>query len=216
MLSVAEIISGKLGSPSGGEYSRWLRETVGALRAADRSVLEALHDLKVPLATTNYDGLIEEVTGWPSVTWQDGATVERVIRGHDKGVLHLHGFWKRPESVVLGIRDYEKILGDTHAQTMLRAFRTTRTLLFVGCGEGLGDPNFGAFLRWTRSVFAGSEYRHFRLALEKEVAALRSQHPPEERIFVLSYGPKHDDLGPFLRSLAPSSPTTTAASSSPP
>ena len=213
---VAEIIASKLDSPSGGEYRRWLRETVGTLRASERSVLEALRDLKFSLATTNYDGLIEEVTGWPAVTWQDGAKVERVIRGDDQGVLHLHGYWDRPESVILGVRDYEKVLGDTHAQTMLKALRATRTLLFVGCGEGLGDPNFGAFLRWTRGVLAGSEYRHFRLALEKEITALQTQHPPEERIFVLPYGVSHGDLAPFLRSLTPSIRTTATAPASSP
>ena len=203
LLAVAETVASKLGSPKGGEYRRWLRETVGGLRAASRDVLEALRDLKVPIATTNYDGLLEEVTGRPAVTWQDGAKVERVIRGDDQGVLHLHGFWDRPETVILGIRDYEKILGDTHAQTMQKAIRATRTLLFVGCGEGLRDPNFGAFLRWTQQVFPESEYRHFRLARDSEVAALQALHPPAERIFVLSYGPDHQDLGPFLRRLAP-------------
>ena len=85
LLAVAEIVASKLGSPAGGEYRRWLRETVGGLRAASRDVLEALRDLKVPIATTNYDGLLEEVTGWPAVTWQDGAKVERVIRRRRPG-----------------------------------------------------------------------------------------------------------------------------------
>jgi len=215
LLAVAEIVASKLGSPAGGEYRRWLRETVGKLRATSRDVLEALRDLQVPIATTNYDGLLEEVIGRPAVTWQDGAKVERVIRGDDQGVLHLHGFWDRPETVILGIRDYEKILGDTHAQTMQKAIRATRTLLFVGCGEGLRDPNFGAFLRWTQQVFSESEYRHFRLARDSEVAALQALHPPAERLFVLAYGPAHQDLGPFLRRLAPTGAPLAAVPSPP-
>jgi tetratricopeptide (TPR) repeat protein len=203
LFSVAEIVASKLGAPSGGEYRRWLRESVGALRAVDRTVLEALRDLKLPIGTTNYDGLIEESTGWPPVTWQDGAKVERVLRGSDQGVLHLHGFWDRPETVILGIRDYARILGDVHAQSVQKAIRTTRTLLFVGCGDGLRDPNFGSVLKWTEQVFAGSEYRHFRLAPAPEVDSLRKLHPPEQRIFVLSYGENHSGLGPFLRALAP-------------
>jgi tetratricopeptide (TPR) repeat protein len=203
LFSVAEIVASKLGAPAGGEYGRWLRESVGSLRAVDRAVLEALRDLKLPIATTNYDGLIEEVTGWLVVTWQDGAKVERVLRGDDQGVLHLHGFWDQPETVILGIRDYAKILGDIHAQTMQRTIRATRTLLFVGCGEGLRDPNFGAFLKWSEPVFAASEYRHFRLARESEVAELQKLHASAQRLFVLSYGSNHADLAPFLRSLAP-------------
>jgi SIR2-like domain len=186
MLSVAEKISRKLGAPDGGEYRRWLREKIRVLKAERRDVLEALRDLKVALATTNYDGLIEEVTNLPAVTWMDGAKVERVVRGDEPGVVHLHGYWDRPESVVLGIRSYERILGDAHAQTMQQAIRSVKTLLFVGCREGLLDPNFGALLKWSAKVFAGSEYRHFLLTRESEVTALQNQHLLGERIVVLS------------------------------
>lgn len=201
LLSAAEKISAKLGAPAGGEYRRWLRETVGQLKIQDRSVIEALRDLEIPLATTNYDGLLEEVTGRPPVTWREGAKVERVIRGDEPGILHLHGYWDEPESVVLGLRSYGQILSDAHAQTVQRALRTTRSFLLVGCGEGLSDPNFGALLLWSRSVFAGSEYRHFRLCLDSEVVSIQAKHPPEERIFVRGYGAHHKDLAPFLQSL---------------
>ncbi len=207
MLAAAEVVSRKLGAPGGGEWRRWLRESVGGLRAEQRGVIEALRDLGVTVATTNYDGLIEEVTGLPAVTWRDGAVVERVLRGEEEGVLHLHGYWREPESVVLGIRDYAKVLGDAHAQTMQRAMRSLKTLLFLGCGEGLGDPNFGALLRWSEGVFAGSEYRHFRLAPDGEVEELQARHPAEQRIMVLGYGPGHGDLAGFLRGLHPAAKT---------
>src|SRR5215204_3068302 len=61
LLSVAELVATRLGYPDGGEYRRWLRETVGELRVQRPDVLEALKALDVPLVTTNYDGLLEEV-----------------------------------------------------------------------------------------------------------------------------------------------------------
>jgi tetratricopeptide (TPR) repeat protein len=201
MLSAAEKITSKLGAP--GEFSRWLRESVGAITLKRPDVLEALSKLDAPIATTNYDGLIEQVTGLAPVTWQEGAKVERVLRGDDKGVLHLHGYWEQPESVVLGIRSYEKTLGDAHAQTVLRALAMMKTLVFVGCGAGLRDPNFGRFLAWTGSVFSRSEYRRYRLAREADREKLQSEHPPEQRLYVVSFGERHEDLTPFLRSLAP-------------
>src|SRR5688500_3197514 len=39
MLAAAEVISRKLGAPGGGEWRRWLRETVGQLRAEQRGVI---------------------------------------------------------------------------------------------------------------------------------------------------------------------------------
>lgn len=201
LISAAELIAAELGAPDGGEYRRWLRETVGALRVSKPDVLEALATLGVPLATTNYDGLIEEVTGWPPVTWKDRADFERIVRGDERGVLHLHGFWKNPRSVIFGIRSYEDIRRDPHARTMLEALRSMRTLLFVGFGDGLSDPNFGSLLRWSRDHFAESEYRQFRLVRDAEVDSVQAQHPREERIFALSYGSRYEDLATFLRDL---------------
>jgi DNA-binding CsgD family transcriptional regulator len=203
LLSAAEKVSRKLGARSGGEYCRWLRETVGLLKAQRPGVIEALHGLGVRFATTNYDGLIEDVTGLQPVTWTEGAKVERLIRGDDKGVLHLHGYWDKPESVVLGIRSYEEVMGNVHAQNVLHALQTMKTLLFVGCGAGLKDPNFGSLLRWTGTVFSQSEYRRFRLAKESELNTLQAEHPGEQRLCVLSFGSDHAELEPFLRSLTP-------------
>ncbi|HKH45506.1 MAG TPA: SIR2 family protein [Thermoanaerobaculia bacterium] len=203
LLSAAEKISRKLGAPCGPEYARWLRETVGRFQAQDPTVIEAIADLELPLATTNYDGLLEEVTSLPPVTWREGARVERVVRGEEPGILHLHGFWKEPESVVLGIRSYEQVLGEAHAQTMLRTVRATRGLLFVGCGAGVADPDFDALLRWMRTVFEGSDFHHFQLCLEKEVEKFQELHPPEERLFAVPYGEEHSCLAPFLHDLTP-------------
>lgn len=211
LLSAAEKVSSKLRAPDGGEYVRWLREGVGALQASDGRVLDALKDLGVVLATTNYDSLIEQATGLPPVTWMDGARVERVLRGDERAVLHLHGHWQQPKSVVLGIRSYDQILGSEHAQAMLRAMAAMRTIVFVGCGDGLKDANFGALLQWTGKVFSGSEYRRFLLARRAEVARLQQDHPPEERLFVIDYGAGFDDLAPFLRALGETAPRPSLA-----
>jgi hypothetical protein len=164
--------------------------------------------LQVPLATTNYDDLLERVTQLPAVTWRDQAKVFRVLRGEAQAILHLHGHWDEPESVVLGIRSYENLRKDAHAQTVIRALAMTQSLLFVGCGDGLSDPNFEPFRSWLREVNSGNEARHYRLALAKEVAALHKQHQPEERVLVLPYGEKHDDLPGYLKSLAPGAERT--------
>ncbi len=211
LLSAAEKISSKLGFPDGRDYRDWLRDTVGTLQAKDRSVLEALRDLGLPLATTNYDGLLEEVTGLPPVTWRGGDRAIRAIQKAEPGILHLHGYWEEPESVILGIRSYERILGHAHAQAVLRAVQTLHTLLFVGCGDGLSDPNFGALLAWAREAFEGTSTRHYRLCLDGELADLRKLHK-DDHLHPISYGSDHSKLLQFLQGLKPSgmAGTTTA------
>jgi len=210
-IPVAERITEALGGPAGGEFGAWLRENLESLPIQDASVLEALAALDLPIVTTNYDTLLEQATGLPSITWQDTARVERVLRAQERAILHLHGVWDRPKTVILGIRDYDRVQGDAHAQVALQALRLMKTWVFVGCGEGLRDPNIGALLRWSRGVLASGQARHYRLARASEVASLRAEHPTEERIFVLGYGPGHGDLGPFLRSLVEAPPEVEPA-----
>jgi HEAT repeat protein len=208
-LGVAGQIEGKLGAPKGGEYARWLRETVGRLEVKKPDVLEALRELGAPIATTNYDGLIEEaIKDHPAITWLHGARVQRVLRGAEKAVLHLHGYWDQPESVVLGVRSYDRVISDANAQAVQSALALMKSFLFVGFGQGLADPNFGALLDWMRTVLAETEFRHFRLCRTGDLAAVQAQHRPEERVHAVPYGPAYSDLASFLRGLTvgPKSP----------
>ena len=107
---MAEQITVKLGGPSGGELKRWLRETVGALRVRHPDVPQALAELGVPLLTTNYDDILEDATGLRALDWRDTADVERVLRGEDRAIVHVHGYWQRSENLVLGVRSYDDIV----------------------------------------------------------------------------------------------------------
>jgi hypothetical protein len=211
LVGAAEDLTSRLGGPAGGEFGRWLAASIGKLSPTRPAVLQALAALGVPLATTNYDGLLEATTGRPAVTWRQSALFEQVLRGDYEAILHLHGHWQDPESVVLGIRSYEAVVGNTHAEAMRRALASTRTLVFVGCGSGLDDPNFGALRRWLAAVFASSRYRHYRLCLQQELGHLWREHGLAERIIPIAYGEDHDDLAPFLHTLASGTSTMRSA-----
>lgn len=200
-LSVAEEISTKLGAPNGAEYGRWLHDTVGKFTVQQPDLLRAIKQLNLPIATTNYDTLIELETGLSSITWRDYSHVTQWLRSERLGVLHLHGVWDEPSSVILGIRSYEQILKDAHAQATLRALPLYHNLLFIGFGEGLFDPNFGAFLKWIGDVLSHSHHRHFRLVKASDVETYRNRHSLDGRVVVLPYGEDHDDLTQFLLKL---------------
>ena len=169
------------------------------LKIVDDSVLAAIAALGLPIATTNYDRLLETITSQPAVNWTQRHKVQPILRGDEKGIIHLHGDWDDPKSVVLGHRTYAAVERDPHAQAILREIFSSRTVLLVGFGGGLSDPNFGPLLKWVAEAFASSTYPHFLLCLEKDLRSLKLAHP----IQPLDYGKTHADLAPFLRSLAP-------------
>lgn len=206
LLAVADQIEHWLGGPGGGDFGRWLKESVGAFKIVDRSVLQAIAALGSPIATTNYDRLLEEVTDQPAITWKQSPRMESVLRNHETGIIHLHGVYDDPSSVVLSGRSYQAIVDNTRVQETLKTIFASRTVAMVGFGGGLNDPNFGPLMVWLRAVLQGSEYPRYRLCLQKDVPSLSAQHPPGDVIRLLPFGEKHGDLAPFLQTLAPSAP----------
>lgn len=217
-ISAAERVSAALGAPEHGEFRRWLRDALEPFASSiqDRSALEALAELQrrgATLATVNYDGLLEAVTGLPPVTWRDKSEVDLILNRRANGILHLHGYWARPETIVLGTTSYAQVVGDEYARTVLTVLRAARMLVYVGHGAGLGDPNWKSFLDWTAKVFHGSVIRHYRIVLESDMEALRDPDDFARRIHSVPYPGSYANLGPFLHSLVPNGGTerTTAS-----
>lgn len=205
-IGAAQQLSDALGAPLGGEFARWLRESVGSFEQniVNRSVLDPIRDfakMGVTLATVNYDGVLEAVTEQPAVTWTERAKAERVLRGEAHGVLHLHGHWEKPESIVLGTSSYDAVVRDEHARTALEAMRMLRTFVFIGHGAGLADPNWGSFLDWTERVFWQSETHNYRIAREAELDALHEPRNQARRLVLVPYEGGYENLGPFLQEI---------------
>jgi tetratricopeptide (TPR) repeat protein len=194
MIKVGEKISATLGAPHGGEFRRWLWESVGKLPLLDRGIIETIHDLGAQIATTNYDDLLTRGRGISPLPWTDVALAHQTIRDDLESVLHLHGYYRDPESVILGLKSYKTLLASRGAQAILRAAVANKTLLFLGCGDGLSDPNFGSLLEWLAEAFGSSIYRHYSLCRTGERWTL-----PSTRLFYIEYGDDYPELAPFLR-----------------
>jgi GTP-binding protein EngB required for normal cell division len=190
-----------------GEWARWLEDTIGALQAVEPEVLDAIGNLEAPILTTNYDDLLERRLNRVSITLKDRSQQIAFARLEcPDAVLHLHGWWRQPETVVMDLGDYERVVRDALAQTGLRTMGEAWSFVFIGCGDGLADPNFEQFLNWMSDVLTDSSHRHFRLERARDVALRQAWHSDRgHRIRVLSYGEEHRDLHRFVATLHPSS-----------
>lgn len=190
-------------------FLRWLRSSVGTLRPSQLEVLKGIGKLGRIVATTNYDSVIEEAIGGPPVTWLDRSKLHQVIAGDDYGVIHLHGYWERPDSMIFSSQSYEKITGDEFSQTMLHSLVVLHSLVFIGFGSGLNDPNFSRLRSWMRTWAKYSPYGHFRLVRSEEFNQMSASHPDDERIIPIVYGDNYCDLPNFIADLA-KAPRSTA------
>jgi hypothetical protein len=201
-LSAASQLVESFGGTDKGEFRRWLNRSVGQFRAKNLEIPRALDRLNVPIVTTNYDNLLEQVTGLDHVTWQDTSDCQMVLSGRLRSIVHLHGYYSQPETIVLSTEQYENLLRDPQVEAIRNAMAAISSLVYVGFGEGLSDPHFRRLREWMADTFPDQELRHYRLCRESELASLRAEHG-DDRIVPLSYGPDYADLVEFLDDLAP-------------
>lgn len=200
-VGAASMIVKALKETQEGEYARWLGESVGRLRPTNRSVIEALARWGVQIATTNYDGLFEEITGRLAITWRNKNQVAQFLEGDPSGILHLHGYVLDSDSIVLDAKSYEDVCRDRMIRDTLRMLLTFKKVVYVGCGAGLSDPNFGALLRWSRRALERFQTPHFRLVRAAEVPEVTLECNGLN-VRPLSYGEDYPDLFPFLEAIA--------------
>ncbi|MBC7905888.1 MAG: SIR2 family protein [Rhodospirillaceae bacterium] len=173
----------------------WLNATVGKLPCHNPEIIDALGKLGVPILTTNYDTLIANRLGRNGVPWTNVDQLLPVARGDAPHILHLHGVYAAPHSVVLGWASYNRVAEDSASTLLKSSLATMKTFIFVGCGaDGLNDPDLGPFFNSYGKIFSNGG--HFRLCLESEAATT------PHGITSIRYA-AHGDLVPLLRSLAP-------------
>ncbi len=203
LIAAAEDISQRMRTETG-VFLGWLKYTIGELQVMDRAILDAVAALPGVLATLNYDNLLEDATGRHAVTWLKADQVQDVLtRRVADAVLHLHGWFKEPESVVLGMRSYLTVKDDPHAKAVLNSLTIEHTLLFIGCGDTVLDPNFTRLIEWGKEALKDVAPRHYLLCRTSEVADFRKKLEGAPWLQPLDYGADYKDLVPFLRGLVP-------------
>nr|WP_176947330.1 SIR2 family protein [Pseudomonas benzenivorans] len=203
LLLSAEFLGRKLGSPNGDLYARWLHNCFSEISPSNAQLQESLKkiaDLRVPICTLNYDTLTESCTSLPSsdirITHElkDWST-------NKNSILHLHGIWKKPDSCILGVRDYESTLDNPQRDLLQRALGVFKTFLFIGCNGTFSDPNLTALIGWTRHNFGANANMHYALTLEDEVSDKLKDGNWQGFVEPISYGKNHNDLPAYLETL---------------
>ncbi|WP_437672233.1 SIR2 family protein [Sorangium sp. So ce131] len=141
---------------------------------------EALrHLVKLPIKeflTTNYDDLLERVetaerhVGPTSFCWDSKDAVREFLaeltmpRASDaaRRVVHLHGRWDDPRTVVLTERDYiSRYVSSESTNRMLFGLFAVQPVFFIGFA--LGDPDLIALLREVQASLGPGLPRHYAI-----------------------------------------------------
>jgi hypothetical protein len=162
----------------------------------------------VGAGTTNYDSLVEggRREAIPGESFEVFTQVDHEQLGtalHDERffVLKAHGTIERLETVVLGWKDYNRLIHASEGyRTFLRALFLNRTVLFLGFS--MSDPELLLLLGGLKEVFKGHTPTHYALMDVTDIT------PTEQGQFEENYGvkiipytpsaPDHPEVKSFL------------------
>src|SRR5580658_283605 len=205
LISVADDITSRFGGSADAEFANWLERAVGRLPIADVSLIEAIIALGCPIATTNYDDLISRVADRRAISWSDHRQVLKVLSDEPHaGVVHLHGHWRDPSSVVLGSESYTVHAHDLRRDFIQKMVALQRPTLFIGCSaDGLVDPDFGRLSMWLQGMNDLAARRYWLVPNAK-----LAPPNPGARLYGVPFGESHTDLPKFVADLTSPKPVT--------
>ena len=191
-------------------YGGWLHDTFGAIEPSqvDPLFLQALAMLDPRLVvTTSYDTLVEDYmeTGHDRLaTWLDASDARNLIRV-GSGVLHLHGTYRIPESVILSRSDYQRVADSDAAARVVTSLFDCGTLLFIGCSaDGLDDPHIAELLDSFSALSnprVAADAPHVFLHVGRMPGTIRTRLN-RQGIETYSFGDNYIKLPAFLESLS--------------
>jgi hypothetical protein len=193
------------------QFPTWLKSVFGSLHrdVTHPEVFEALrgfHQRSARLMTTNYDELLEHYCDLQRVRRSIPDDVRKYEQGNLDGVFHIHGSYQDPNEVVFDPIGYYQVKTSDDVQNLLRTYLGHYTILFVGCGSGLEDPNFNALLQWASSREENIPNHHYFLIRDGDIL----RYNP---LITLKYGRNYEDLVPYLNGLLDDPAETIATGS---
>lgn len=197
LLDAANIMASQM--RQNGQLPTWLESVFGSLYSEVRhqavlEALQALHKSGATLLTTNHDDILEKACSLRHIGRSNRNEILKFKRGDLDGVFHIHGSYHEPQEVVLDTTDYYQVTHSDEVQNLLKAFLEFNTILFVGCGSELEDPNFSTLLKWASERQENIPNRHCLL--------VRDGDSLNHKLLVLvKYGSEYEDLGSYLKRL---------------
>ena len=165
----------------------------------------------VSVLTSNYDALIEgayalESSGIlpPAHSHHSVNQAINCLRNSTHFVFKVHGDLNSPESIILGNRDYSRLLYLNPAyRSFLETVFSTYTVLFVGFGNN--DPDLNAVVDRLSTVYERSISQHYILVSEKDFSGMEKRRLLEDkRLDCITYehDSTHSQVEEFLKAVA--------------
>ena len=165
----------------------------------------------VAVLTSNYDGLLEGAYALhsegivpPIFTRNSTGQALNSLRNGQFFIFKVHGDINQPDSIILGDRDYSKILYlEPGYRSFLETLFATYTVLFVGFSAD--DPDLTAVIERLSALYERSIGQHFLVVPEDAFSAIERRRLLEDkRLDCITYKKDefHSQVVEFLKAIS--------------
>ncbi|HVS90846.1 MAG TPA: SIR2 family protein [Mucilaginibacter sp.] len=187
----------------------WVEDLFGNPQIRSKALIDSIHDLCTPiLLTTNYDDLLYgpyKIQEKKIFDWSLHGQIARSLQKNEEFILHLHGVYSKPDTVILSLADYDQLAGQHGYKSILQKLWTDYHFLFIGCSrDGIMDPDFSTVIDFMNQWFPDFPHEHFILMREPEFSTGVHHELLEKcNVHAISYGRGYDDLPRFINEINP-------------
>jgi hypothetical protein len=190
-------------------FSDWLEQEFGNITFTSKDLLESINALCADIVlTTNYDDLLStfSVLMPKSVyDWTEHEEIALSIKKNKEFILHLHGSYKKPRTVILGSDDYAALSREKGYKNILQQLWANYHFLFIGCSrDGVMDDDFITVIKFMNKWFPTFPHPHFMLLNQSDIdAGIHEELIEACNIHCVCYGSKREELPAFINIINP-------------
>lgn len=210
------------------DYTRFVYDAFARVApSGDLALPNAIASRHVPIATTNYDMLLEKCLGRfefnltrecdespyaakYATKSAAKAKAKAVVLAkftkpnHRHHIYHLHGVWYSDTKLTLGV-EYAAMDDHFHTAMAILTAEDALPVVFLGTKSGVFDPHFQPLLR-------KSQQQHYMIVRDAELDNMVQAISDAGLVDVLVpvvYGSRYEDLAPFINDVLPQRPEVT-------
>ncbi|CAN5127356.1 hypothetical protein BH11BAC5_BH11BAC5_54740 [soil metagenome] len=208
LIAGAGIMKQLLNSP-GHPFTEWLEAVFGNPAVVSDDLIHSVNNLCTPfMLTTNYDDLLYSRSRLKTkkvLDWSEQQETARAIQKNTELILHIHGVYEKPETIILSEDDYTMLSGAAGYKANLQKLWTNYHFLFIGCSkDGVMDEDFSTIFKFLNAWFPSVPNEHFILFHQSEIdKGAHRELMYKCNVQPISYGTDYNALPTFINSINP-------------